>query len=388
MNLGGIVATGAVAPGGTLDVVGNKIATTGPGIVVGPDATVDSNAVNQIGGQSPGTDGIVVAAGSFTSAPGHVRITGNRVHDRSGTGIALRTSVRTFMVKENVVANAFAGIAIEGRGAAERVAIDNNELLDIAAVEQEGAEVAIGILVARARSTRVAGNTVAGVGRGLQEARLRGGIVVLASDDVKVSGNVVEEIGRPDGFLGLAVGIAAVGPFDAVSAADNSSRFDPDTIAPTQGGWHALLIQSAGGELVNLGAGKAVVPVSGGNAVVFTNGWAFAAAGRGDHAGVSSNTVSGGGTLPTCLVRVNGEIAAEGNQCLHNGEQQPAGIWLEASALTASTNRVRGVRSMLVLKVDEKRFAAVGNLAAGGTFLNAPGGALPNPWKALNPTVS
>src|SRR5262249_9478949 len=151
---------------------------------------------------------------------------------------------------------------------------------------------------------------------GLLEARLRGGIVVLASDDVKVSGNVVEEIGQPDGFLGVAVGIAAVGPFDAVSASDNSSRFDRETIAPAQGAWHALLIQSAGGELVNIGAGKAVVPVSGGNAVVFTNGWAFAAAGRGDHAGVASNTLTGGGTQPTCLVRVNGEIAAEGNQCL------------------------------------------------------------------------
>jgi hypothetical protein len=387
MNLGGIVATGAVAPGGTLDVVDNKIATTGAGIVVGPDATVDSNAVNEIGGQSPGTDGIVVAAGSFTSAPGHVRITGNRVHDRSGTGIALRTPVRTLMVKENVVANAFAGIAIEGKGSAERVAIDNNEVLDIAAIEQQGAEVAVGILVVRGDSVRVVGNSVVGVGRGLQEARLRGGIVVLASDDVKVSGNVVDAIGQPDGFLGTALGIAALGPFDAVSASDNSSRFDPDTLAPAQGGWHALLIQSAGGELVNLGAGKAVVPISGGNAVVFTNGWVYGATLRGDHAGVSSNTLSGGGTLPACLVRVNGEIVAEGNQCLHDGEQQPAGVWLEASALTASTNRVRGVRSMLILKVNPARFAAVGNLAAAGTFLNAPGGALPAVWQPLNPTV-
>ena len=44
-----IVATGAVAPGATLDVVGNKVATSGDGIAVGPDATVDSNAVNALG---------------------------------------------------------------------------------------------------------------------------------------------------------------------------------------------------------------------------------------------------------------------------------------------------------------------------------------------------
>src|SRR5580765_2412802 len=38
---GGIVATRAVFPGATLDVVGNKIATSGDGITVGADATVD-----------------------------------------------------------------------------------------------------------------------------------------------------------------------------------------------------------------------------------------------------------------------------------------------------------------------------------------------------------
>src|SRR5262245_24673981 len=152
MNLGGIVATGAVAPGGTLDVVGNKIATTGPGIVVGPDAIVDSNAVNRLAitGRGTGGDGIVVASGAFKQAPGHVRITGNRVHDRSGTGIALRTPVQTWIVKENVVQDVGVGIAIEGQGAAERVAVDNNEVLDVAS--NEGAATAFGIVLTRATS--------------------------------------------------------------------------------------------------------------------------------------------------------------------------------------------------------------------------------------------
>ena len=42
---------------------------------------------------------------------------------------------------------------------------------------------------------------------------------------------------------------------------------------------------------------------------------------------------------------------------------------------------------MLVLEEPENRFAAVGNLAAGGTHLNNPGGGLPDPWQPLNPTV-
>jgi hypothetical protein len=206
---GGIVATGAVLPGGTLDAVGNKIATSGVGIVVGADATVDSNAVNKLGG-SAGSDGIVVAAGGFPAAPGHVRITGNRLHDRAGTGIALRTAVRTFMVKENIVADVGAGIAIEGKGSAERVAVDNNALFDVAA--KEGTATALGILLTHAVSAGVVGNTVSRVGQGASSAGIRVGIGVLAVDDIHVSGNVVDEIGRSDGFLGLASGIVVVGP--------------------------------------------------------------------------------------------------------------------------------------------------------------------------------
>ena len=383
---GGIVATGAVAPGGTLDVVGNKVATSGAGIVVGADATVDSNAVNRLGSSS-GTDGIVVDAGSFPVAAGHVRITGNRVHDRAGTGIALRTAVRTWMVKENVVSDVGAGIAIEGKGSAERVAVDNNQVLDVDTTRESG-EAALGILLTRAASVGVVGNTVARVGLASPGARVRGGIVVFAADDARVSGNVVDAIGPPGGFLGVAVGIGVIGPFEAASVQDNSSRFSADQAAPTQGGWYALLVQSAGLELIRLGDGKAAVPSADGAAVVLTGAWAFAAVARGDHAGVGANTLVGGGSLPTCLVRVRGDVVAEGNQCRHEEGQQLAGILLQATAITASSNRVRGGKSMIVLQVPENRFAALGNLAAGGTHLASPGAGLPAPWKPLNPTVS
>ena len=339
---GGIVATGAVAPGGTLDVIGNRIATSGSGIVVGADATVDSNVVNRLG-TSPGTDGIVVAAGSFPVAAGHVRITGNRVHDRSGTGIALRTAVTTWIVKENVVADVGEGIAIEGKGSAERVAVDNNQVLDVDQA-REGARAVFGILVLRAASAGVVGNTVARVGLNSPSARVRAGILVLGVDDARVTGNVVDAIGPPGGFLGVAVGIGVLGPFDAASVRDNSSRFSAERAGPEQGGWYALLVQSAGLELVNLGEGKAVVPAANGGAVVLTGAWAYAAVVRGDHAGVGGNSLTGGGALPTCLVRVRGDVVAEGNQALHQEGQAVAGILLQATALTASTNRVRGAR--------------------------------------------
>jgi hypothetical protein len=70
------------------------------------------------------------------------------------------------------------------------------------------------------------------------------------------------------------------------------------------------------------------------------------------------------------------------------GGPEPTGVLLRAAAVTASSNRVRGVRAGLVLVVPEDRYAALGNLAAGGVHLGSFGAGIPNPWKPLNPTVS
>jgi hypothetical protein len=396
---GGILATGAVAPGASLDVVGNKVATSGMGITVGPDATVDSNAVNALSlGASPGgtadaasagargTDGIVVDAGDFTTRPGHVRITGNRVHDRAGTGIVLRTAVQTWMVKENVIADAAAGIAMEADAAADRVAVDNNEVLDIDATgETTGGSLGIALLRVTG-SLSVIGNTVARVGVNQPTGILRAGILVVASSDVRVSGNTVEGVG-PAAFTGLAVGIGVFGPFNAASVSDNTSSFVAGGGGPTQGSWMALLIESFSAA-TSFGNRKAAVPVGNG-AVVFTNGGAFFAAAAPEHATVSANSLNGGGAEPACVVAVSGDVVAQGNQVQYEGERAIA-MRFAAQTVTASTNRLRGPRSMLVLQVDPKRFAAVGNLAPGGTHLSTSSGTLsdvPSPWAALNLAV-
>ena len=392
-NDGGIVATGAVQPGATLDVVGNKVGTSGAGIMVGPDATVDANAVNALAvgpeTRARGTDGIVVAAGDFTTAAGHVRITGNRVHDRSGTGIVVRTAVETLIVKENVVANVGAGITIQADGAAARAAVENNQVLDVEAIG-EGADGAVGIGLLRAQSVSAVGNTVARVGLGLQNAFLRAGIFVLASREVHVSGNVVDGVGPVNGFTGLAVGIGVFGPFENATVVDNSSRFSGDPIGPSEGSWLALLVESIGAAPTKFGNQLGIVPV-GDHAVVFTGGGAFSAAAAPEHATLSANTLVGGGIQPACLVRISGDLVAQGNQATFaGGENQLVGVRLTAATITAATNHVRGTRSLLVLEVDPKRLAAVGNLAAGGTRLAGPGGALanlPTPWEPLNPTV-
>ena len=82
---------------------------------------------------------------------------------------------------------------------------------------------------------------------------------------------------------------------------------------------------------------------------------------------------------------MNGDVVAQGNQCTHDDGQQPVAMLLHGSAITASSNRVRSGRSVLVLNVNEGRFAAVGNLTSGGTKLNSPTGSLPAPVAGAQP---
>jgi hypothetical protein len=84
---------------------------------------------------------------------------------------------------------------------------------------------------------------------------------------------------------------------------------------------------------------------------------------------------------------VRGDVVAEANQCTHLGRGDPVGILLRGGTATATSNRVRGPKSMLVLEVPEDRFAAVANLTSDGTRLGSASGGLPAPWDALNPIV-
>jgi len=190
-------------------------------------------------------------------------------------------------------------------------------------------------------------------------------------------------VGPPGGYLGLSVGLAVFGPFAAASVSDNSSRFSADQPAPSEGVWIALLVETVA-QALGVGNEVTALPAHDG-VLVLTGVNAYLAAAAPEHVGLASNSLSGGGNDPTCLVRIAGELVAQGNQCEHVGGDSPVAMDLTASAITASTNRARGTRARIVLHVDGKRFAALGNLAPGGTHLGSS--PLPAPWAPLNPTV-
>jgi hypothetical protein len=136
-------------------------------------------------------------------------------------------------------------------------------------------------------------------------------------------------------------------------------------------------------------ASDSVVPLDNGALAVTSRG-VFAVAQRGDHATVAGNALTGGGPgeEPACRVQVGGDVVADANQCRHEAAEDPTAVLLQGSSVIASSNRLRGGRAMLIIRTQENRLAAVGNLAPGGTHLNNPGAGLPSPWQPLNPNVS
>jgi hypothetical protein len=374
---GGIVATGAVAPHGSLDVLGNKIATDGPGIVVGTDATVEGNTINRLGREGA-SDGIVVDAGPFPVSPSDVRITGNRVYDRTDNGIVLLTSARNFVVKHNVLTGAMRnGIVVSDKAAAERAVIENNQ------VRLEGEGLGTGIAVGHVTSAAVVANTIS---RGAGPGVLGAGIWALGTENVRISGNLVDGI-APEQITAFAAGIAVFGPFERAWVTDNIVRFGEEGALPGGRGYTALEMQTFEREPARPGNKLFAVSIRG-EALLIGPAWAFRVRVREGHAEVCTNALTGGGASVTCLVRVGGDVVAEGNQCAHAPDTERVGMYLRGSSITASTNRVRGTRAMLVLDVAENRFAALGNLAAGGTHLGSPGAGLPSPWDPFNPLVS
>ncbi len=380
---GAIVADGVVRPGGSLEIARNTIASDGPGIVAGCDAAIEANTIRARSAREPSGEGILIVPSALSTRPGSVRILGNRVHDRSGAAISLRTPVSTFTVKHNVLSEAGAGIVFADRGAAQQVAIENNELIDVATRDGSG-RAAFGILVTRAGSAAIVGNSVVRFAQRDREADMRGAIAVVGCRNVRISGNIVEEAGPPEGFNGFAIGIAVFGPLRHALVTENSVR--PTAIPQEDGRWAALLVQSAGAELMGLGPRTASLE-TGEGALVLNGKWAGFVAAQPDSATLSSNVLEGGGRMPTCLVRVRGDVIADSNHCTFVLGAR-SGVVLGGSSITASSNRITGDEAMLILKTVEDRYAAVGNLTSGGTCFGGPGQPLPDPWRSLNPTVS
>ena len=224
----GIATTGITGPGGRIDVIGNILRVIGYGIAAGTDDTrIEDNDVARLQGLgASGREGSLVSiasafsAGSGTServlllfggaaivlVPGvrdgaieRCQVRGNRVTGVVGDAISIRTMLGSAVIADNQVADVGgAGIAMIGRGAAQELRVERNQLLNIGLLRDGDGQTAAGIQVSASRDVTIAGNTVDQVGVGAVSAALRWGIAADACQSVRITGNTVT-VGRPRG---------------------------------------------------------------------------------------------------------------------------------------------------------------------------------------------
>ncbi len=184
------------------------------------------------------------------------------------------------MVKQNILATSAHGIVIEGKGAAERVAVDNNEVLRRRDRRRGSRLRRRDPRRAARRRPRSSATPSPASGRASTDGDLRAGSSSRAAEDVRVAGNVVDEIGPQDGVARLRGRDRRDRAVRARVGLGQLRPLRPERPAPTR----RALVRAADpvGRRRQVRVGGAGRPScrSRSGAVVVSHGWAFAAAAR------------------------------------------------------------------------------------------------------------
>jgi hypothetical protein len=225
----GIRLRGAIAPGHACTVRDNTVVVGGIGIEVGTSGfTVDDNdltgAADSVERRG---DGVVVSPSSFGAIRAGTRITGNRVRDVGGRGIAVLAPIASLAVSHNLVERALDGIVMTEKARAVSAVVSDNTVTDVGSRESDGGDDgAVGIQVVGSARASVESNVVHGVGAARQAGDRSAGIRVVACRESRVADNSVDRVGFVESGK-LDVGIAVVGGLARTQVAGNQARRQP-----------------------------------------------------------------------------------------------------------------------------------------------------------------
>lgn len=389
----GLTAVGASAAG-PVEVEGNALNVMGAGIVLGLDAArVAGNDVR--GGDG---DGIALERGLDAGGIDGCQLLANRILEMGGHAVAIRAPVGSGMIKHNVIAGiGGGGVVVEGDGSARRLVVENNQLDDIARRARGAPGYAAALRLLAVGELDVVGNAIGGVARDDAELGLRSGILAIAARSARIEGNRVAGVGPPAGFVGWASGIHVVGPYRSATLSGNRVQrrgSDDDKLGGAT--WLPALLHDQAFQvgLFIAGVDTRVMPL-------------------GDVLVVNLVEVAYVVT-PTTLIRVaapvSGDAAVLGNEVLAEASAAPPLIALgprgcriadnrlvnldgaatpslvRCGRATVSGNDLRGVgdEEVLSVELEGKGGAAIlGNLRTGAILLE--GGPLAEPWETLNP---
>ncbi len=423
----GVAALGFSGPGANQDISGNTIASDGYGIVVATDdARIVDNDLRPKSGSPESRDeqarrgsreselsgeGIVLGFGRGSGGIDRCLVRGNRLVGLAGEGIVIRAPVASARIEQNVIERlGGAGISMEGNASAGTLAVDNNQVLDVAPEVDSRGE-AVGIRIAAAQDVSVAGNTIAGVGRDAGEGTRRCGIQLMGCGVSRIAGNDVADIGPRGGFAEFGMGIAVFAPLSDLEVAGNSVRRNSSAPAGAGTGyWIALTViplslpTAPNDEVVQI-----QVPELPGRALRLDAGAMLMGESVAIEAAVNptpSLSVTGnlleayGSNASSALLWITATCQFADNRCLLAGRRQ-TGVVSIVSNLPAPSNASPIDQSALAVAVDGNvivgpegvpgiqlglaksfRYTVLGNVSSGPIKVN--GAPLGPPWAALN----
>ena len=383
----GVVCRAAAAGDCAVHLVDNTLRIDGTGIIAATDGALITG--NDIRSPDPrlGGDGIVLASSVDPAGIRHCQVIGNRIEGMAGDGIVIRAVVAVAQIKQNVIAHiGGAGITIGEGGQVAKLAVDNNQLVDVFRRDPEEQPLA-GMRFTAVVRLDVLHNQIHGVGRNAIRSRLRTGIEAIAVPHLRIEGNAINELGPPGEFVGDSTAIHLVGScYDAEVAGNEVHR---STIAEEKlgpGRWRALRWHASDKGLVIYS--KAMAWVLANKSEFVISGPKVVAIKPADQASLAvvSNTLEASVTTVPAA-----EMAGESSTCIFTsnrcrvttlGATVPV-VLSRGLHLTVTSNRLRGVGDTDTVQAAGGVVAAVGNLITGPITVN--GGPLPPAMQVLNP---
>jgi hypothetical protein len=383
----GIVATGAALNESSIEISGNNIVVDGTGIVVATSSTrIKDNDIS--GGKTANADGIAIAPGLSRKIDG-LQIVGNRIHDVTGSAIALRAPIMWAAIKRNNIRSAGGGIVMEEGGMAGHLAIDNNRIESIGGASNEKDAAAIGVRLQKVDRADVVGNAISRIGVAAVQGSQRVGVQTIGCASVRVSGNRITAIGPPGEFVGSGTGVEVLSPFVRVDVNENivqRSGGRVDQMQPAE--WRAL----------DIGGEPAGMKIIGKQSMLARSKYAVAVVGK-ETTTVIERSAPGqvsvrGNQLRAELSRTSAVHVSGASTCTFSENQcdavgaanrEPVVNIEQVDAVVANGNHLSGMRRLPAMTVTGQVATMVGNIASGDLRLN--GQPLPAPFASLNAIV-
>ncbi len=382
---GGIVATGFVLAGSSLDVHGNELRAGGRGIVIGTSGTrVSANSIS-FSDQGTGNDAIVLTTGMDTTGIDQCHVIANRVTNAAGIGIVMETIVKSAMIKNNFIDGAVGGGIVMGdKSSAQVITVENNRIANIRPRPDNEIVPVVGVRLFDAARGEVVNNTISGVGLQAPTHRCVG-VQLAASSEVRVAGNEIVDIGPAEGSAQTSAGVESIGVFEELDVSGNTVRRSAavsQTIDSAE--WYAVLISGAQAAPPRLRGITTFFAARSNMAFLLSPGRLVARAAGRESVTLRNNRFEAYGVAEAVMIAVTGACAISDNRCLLRGREQPT-IQSAAASAIVSSNQVQGTqgRTTVALKLpDRGPFTVLGNITTNAIEIN--GAVLAAPWAPLN----